>query len=370
MEEKRNQTTVESAQKAVRKGGTAGADGGGQRGSGAGEKDPGQAPSAVSLCGGAGEGRAEYGTVRAVCISEAKGTEKRPVSECRLIKDLGLEGDAHAGRWHRQVSLLSYERVEAFNRRGAGVKEGAFGENLLVEGIDFGTLPVGTELHCGEAVLELTQLGKECHSHCAIYHRMGECIMPKEGVFAEVKKGGTVRPGDRMTVVRPGADRPFCAAVIVLSDKGARGARTDESGPAAKRFLEEHGFRVIEQLLLPDEPELLKKELIRLSDKRQADVIFTSGGTGFSLRDQTPEATLAVADREAPGIAEAIRAGSMRITPRAMLSRGTSVIRGKTLIVNLPGSPKAVRESLELIIDTLPHGLRLLRGTDGECARR
>lgn len=319
--------------------------------------------------GSPGDGKAACGTVRAVCVSKEKGTQKQPVSEGRLIADFGLEGDAHGGKWHRQVSLLSYERVEAFNRQGAGAAEGAFGENLLVEGIDFKALPVGTRLCCGEAVLEITQIGKECHSHCAIYHRMGTCIMPVEGVFAEVKKGGLIRPGDEMAVIPPDPNRSFCAAVIVLSDKGARGERIDESGPAARSYLEERGYRVIEQLLLPDEPELLKKELIRLSDGRQADVIFTSGGTGFSLRDQTPEATLAVGERLAPGIAEAIRAGSMQITPRAMLSRGTAVIRKKTLIVNLPGSPRAVRESLDVIIDTLPHGLRLLRGTDGECAR-
>lgn len=309
------------------------------------------------------------GIVKAVCISEKKGVEKHPVSEGLLIENFGLEGDAHGGNWHRQISLLSYDKVEAFNHRGAAVKDGDFGENLVVEGIDFRSLPVGSLLFCGEAVLEMTQIGKECHSHCAIHKRMGECIMPREGVFARVKRGGVIRPGDEMRVELPKADRPFQAAVIVLSDKGAKGERADESGPAVKEILEKEGYEVLEVLVLPDEPEELKRQLIRLSDSRQADVIFTSGGTGFSLRDQTPEATLAVADRNAPGIAEAIRYGSMQITKRAMLSRGVSVIRKKTLIINLPGSPKAVRESLGFILDELPHGIRILRGTDGECAR-
>lgn len=309
------------------------------------------------------------GIVKAVCISEKKGVEKHPVSEGFLIENFGLEGDAHGGNWHRQISLLSYDKVEAFNHRGAAVKDGDFGENLVVEGIDFRSLPVGSLLFCGEAVLEMTQIGKECHSHCAIHKRMGECIMPREGVFARVKRGGVIRPGDEMRVELPKADRPFQAAVIVLSDKGAKGERADESGPAVKEILEKEGYEVLEVLVLPDEPEELKRQLIRLSDSRQADVIFTSGGTGFSLRDQTPEATLAVADRNAPGIAEAIRYGSMQITKRAMLSRGVSVIRKKTLIINLPGSPKAVRESLGFILDELPHGIRILRGTDGECAR-
>lgn len=165
-------------------------------------------------------------------------------------------------------------------------------------------------------------------------------------------------------------ERAFTAAVITLSDKGARGERVDESGPAAAQMLQDAGYEILETLILPDEPELLKTELIRLADEVQADLVVTSGGTGFSLRDQTPEATLAVADRNAPGIAEYIRMRSMQLTDRAMLSRGASVIRKGTLIVNLPGSPRAVRESLEFILDSLDHGLKILRGSASECARQ
>ena len=309
-------------------------------------------------------------TVRAVCISEKKGTGKHPIPEGKFIENYGLQDDAHAGTWHRQVSLLSYDKVKEFNERGANVKDGDFGENLLVNGIDFAALPVGTILQVGnEVILEMTQIGKECHSHCSIHKLVGDCIMPREGVFARVLKGGIVRPQDEISIEPPRADRPFTAAVIVLSDKGSRGERVDESGPAAEKDLEDRGYLVVEKFVLPDEPKLLEKELIRLSDSRQVDVIFTSGGTGFSLRDQTPEATLAVADRVAPGLAEAIRLGSMKITKRAMLGRGVSVIRKKTIIVNLPGSPKAVRESLDFILDDLPHGIKILRGSDGECAR-
>ena len=309
------------------------------------------------------------GRVRAICISKERGTEKQAVPEGHFLVDFGIQGDAHAGNWHRQVSLLSYDKVEAFNQRGADVSDGAFGENLVVEDIDFASLPVGTRLCAGTAQLEMTQIGKECHSHCAIYKRMGECIMPREGVFARVIQEGIIRPGDDMTAIAPQEDRPFQAAVITLSDKGARGERKDESGPAAVQLLQEAGYQVAETLLIADEPEVLKKHLIRLADSRQVDLIITSGGTGFSLREQTPEATLAVADRNAPGIAEAIRAQSMTITNRAMLSRGVSVIRGKTLIINLPGSPKAVKESLGFILESLGHGLAVLRGSATECAR-
>ena len=164
-------------------------------------------------------------------------------------------------------------------------------------------------------------------------------------------------------------EKSFKAAVITVSDKGARGERVDESGPAAKEMLEEAGYEVVETLIIPDEPEELKTELIRLADEVRADLVVTSGGTGFSMRDQTPEATLAVADRLAPGIAEDIRYQSMSVTNRAMLSRGVSVIRRQTVIVNLPGSPKAVRESLGYILDSLDHGIRILRGSASECAR-
>lgn len=310
------------------------------------------------------------GIIRAVCLSGQKGVEKRPVERGILIEDFGLEHDAHAGHWHRQISLLSADKVEEFNRSGAGVKSGDFGENLVVEGIDFRSLPVGTRLHLESgALLEMTQIGKECHNGCAIKKRMGVCIMPVEGVFAKVLRGGEVKAGDRMDIVPAPADRPFTAAVITMSDKGSRGEREDLSGPAAAGLLKDAGYEVLETMILPDEPDELKKQLIRLADQRQADLVLTSGGTGFSMRDQTPEATMSVADRNAPGIAEAIRAKSMEITDRAMLGRGVSVIRKKTLIINLPGSPKAVTESLGFILPALDHGLRILRGSAAECAR-
>lgn len=139
------------------------------------------------------------GKIIAVCTSPEKGTQKTAVAEGNFIEDYGIEGDAHAGKWHRQVSLLSYDKIEAFRQRGARVEDGAFGENLVVEGIDFSALPVGTRLACGDVVLEITQIGKECHHGCAIFQQMGDCIMPREGVFAKVIRGGKICPGDEMT---------------------------------------------------------------------------------------------------------------------------------------------------------------------------
>lgn len=138
------------------------------------------------------------GEVVAVCISEKKGTSKRNIGKCTLIENWGLEKDAHAGNWHRQVSLLSYEAVEAFRARGAKVVDGDFGENLLVKGYDFKTYPVGTRFRCGEVLLEITQIGKKCHSGCEIFQQVGDCIMPREGVFARVLQGGVIEVGDEL----------------------------------------------------------------------------------------------------------------------------------------------------------------------------
>ena len=155
------------------------------------------------------------------------------------------------------------------------------------------------------------------------------------------------------------------AAIITASDSGYRGEREDLSGPAIKEILEREGYEVISMDILPDDQVMLAGKLQEI-----AELILTTGGTGFSERDVTPEATEEVIERKVPGIPEAIRAYSMTITKRAMLSRATAGIRGKTLIVNLPGSPKAVRESLEYIIDTLAHGLEILSGEARDCARK
>ncbi len=308
------------------------------------------------------------GKILAICISERKGTEKKEIPSAVLKPDWGIVGDAHAGRWHRQVSLLSVEKIEDFRAKGAEVDFGAFGENLVVEGFDLGSIPMGTKIRAGDAILEVTQIGKECHSHCNIFHKMGDCIMPREGVFAKVIQGGEIARGTEAEILPLEKDRPFTAAVITLSDQGAAGKREDKSGPLIREILTGRGYDVIETLLLPDGQKALERQLCRLADQRQVNLIFTTGGTGFSERDVTPEATLAVCDRMANGIAEAIRHYSLGITGRAMLSRAVSGIRKKTLIVNLPGSPKAVRESLEYVLPHLGHGLGILRGTEGECA--
>ncbi len=154
--------------------------------------------------------------------------------------------------------------------------------------------------------------------------------------------------------------------IITVSDKGARGERVDESGPAIREMVQSLG-EVTSCIVVPDDLDLLKEAMINMSDKEKVDLIFTSGGTGFSSRDNTPEATLAVIHKQAPGLAEAMRAESLKKTNRAMLSRAVAGIRNSTLIINMPGSVKAVRECLAVIMPALPHGLEILTGRGGEC---
>jgi len=141
------------------------------------------------------------GRVTAVSIAKTKGTKKTNVTRGFLVEDYGLEGDAHAGKWHRQVSLLAEESIAQMRAKGLDVKAGDFAENITTQGIVLWQLPVGSRLTIGSRVtLEITQIGKECHSRCAIFHQVGDCVMPRQGVFARVIAGGEIKPGDRIAV--------------------------------------------------------------------------------------------------------------------------------------------------------------------------
>lgn len=161
----------------------------------------------------------------------------------------------------------------------------------------------------------------------------------------------------------------FRTAIVCMSDKGARGEREDLSTKVIEKIVTEKGYKIVKKILIPDEYELIKETLKNICDNNEADLILTTGGTGFAKRDVTPEATLEIVDKIIPGIPEAIRAYSMSITKRAMLSRAAAGIRKSTLIINMPGSPKAVDESLSFIIDSLSHGLEILVGSASDCAR-
>ena len=160
----------------------------------------------------------------------------------------------------------------------------------------------------------------------------------------------------------------YTAAVITVSDKGSAGEREDTAGPLVREMLESEGYEVVYASLIPDEQELIERELVKCADELDIALTVTTGGTGFSPRDVTPDATIAVCTRMTPGIPEAMRAESLKITNRAVLTRQQAGIRGKTLIVNLPGSPKAARESFSAVLNALSHGLEMLRGEGSDCA--
>jgi len=317
-------------------------------------------------------------------ISAQKGERKRPVGSARLVAGHGIEGDGHAGEWHRQVSLLANESVDTMREKGLDVGPGDFAENITTEGIDLVSLPVGTRLRLGPALVEVTQIGKECHDRCEIYRQAGDCVMPREGIFAKVLEGEAISDGDSMEVVEAldlvevleGVKSEsfyelsdFKAAIVTVSDKGFSGERADGSGNLLEKLLKEAGAGSVVRILVPDERQRIVEALSRLCHEEGADLVITTGGTGLVARDVTPEATLEVIDREAPGFAEAIRRESMKITPRAMLSRAVSGICGDSLVINFPGSPKACAESFAIIRPVLGHALELLAGRGNECAR-
>lgn len=303
------------------------------------------------------------GRIEAVSISETKGVRKTPMSQVELIPGHGIAGDAHAGPWHRQVSLLAFESIEKMQALGLKVGPGNFAENITTRNILLPMLPLGTRLTLGDAIVSVTQIGKECHTRCAIYHQAGDCVMPREGIFVEVLRGGVIAPLDGV-VVWP----RFRALVITLSDRCSRGEAIDESGPALLGELSLLGAEV-SHCLLPDDSTLLTQALIQACDNNTVDLIITTGGTGLSPRDITPETTQRCIEREVPGIAEEMRRASLTKTPHAMLSRAVAGIRGQTLIVNLPGSRKGSTECFAILRSALPHALEVLTGDTLDCGR-
>jgi molybdenum cofactor synthesis domain-containing protein len=305
------------------------------------------------------------GRILSVNIADSKGVRKDAVESIKLVVDHGVEGDAHAGPWHRQVSLLAGESIEKMLEACPGVDPGAFGENVTTEGLVLYELPIGARFYAGESLLEVTQIGKECHSRCAIFHQAGDCVMPREGIFAKVIEGGELRPGEGIVLLK---NTLIHAAVLTVSDKGSRGERADTSGDALEQALRELGAAAVERAIVPDEADQITAELRRWADETPVNLVLTTGGTGMTSRDVTPEATLTVLERQAPGFAEAMRAGSLTKTPHAMLSRAVSGIRGRTLIINMPGSPRACREQFAMIAAALPHGVEKLLDLGGDCA--
>jgi len=305
------------------------------------------------------------GTVLSVNVSNQKGASKHPVPEITL-DDAGIIGDAHAGPGNRQVRLLAAERIEEFGvAAGRTFEWGDFAENITTRGVDLRQAALLDRLEIGAALLEVTQLGKTCHADaCAIFREVGRCVMPQEGIFCRVLRGGVVRPGD----VVAHTPRPLRVRMITLSDRADRGEYEDRSGPRIEKLLRDHyeGSRrrlILERAVLPDDAARLKAGL---QDARDAgmDVVFTTGGTGIGPRDITPDVVTAMADRIIPGIMEHIRVTYGASKPNALLSRSVAAVLGRTLVFTLPGSVKAVNEYLSEILKILDHAIHMLHGLD------
>lgn len=301
--------------------------------------------------------------VVSVNISEKKGTIKVPVEHIELTPN-GVQGDAHAGKWHRQVSLLGTESFRKFEKvAGRPLKYGEFAENITTEGIIlYETHPLD-RFTIGNALLEVTQIGKKCHGDsCAIYREVGNCVMPKEGIFCRVLKPGIVKAGDEMTY----QPKVFRIKVITLSDRAASAEYEDRSGPRAVQILEEYfaglGWKAeIGRSVIPDEAALLRQEI---DGAKNADIIITTGGTGIGPRDITVDTVKPMLDKEIPGIMEMIRQKYGSEKPNALLSRGIAGVKGMSLIYTLPGSVRAVEEYLSVITPTIRHSFYMLNGLD------
>jgi molybdenum cofactor synthesis domain-containing protein len=310
------------------------------------------------------------GRIEAICTAAVKGGKKVPQPAVRFAANHGIEGDAHAGPWHRQVSVLAAEDIEEMRQRALpGLTAGDFAENLVLSGVDLGALGLGSRLRLGaEAELRVTQLGKQCHQRCVIYHQTGDCIMPRLGLFARVARAGTVTVGDSVEVIECVPRQMFQAVVLTISDRCSRGENADMAGPAVGRLLQS-GIRahIYTTEIIPDDGDRIAERLRHYSDGHSIDLVLAVGGTGFAPRDVTPEAVREVIERPTPGLDEAMRRASLEKTPTAMLSRAVSGIRNSTLIVSLPGSERGATENLQAILAALGHGLAKLRGDPSDC---
>jgi len=304
--------------------------------------------------------------VGAVCVSKERKTRKTEQNSVMLIENYGIDGDAHAGAESRQLSILSEMSLSKMEMEGISTSPGCCGENIDIAGdIELHTLIPGVKLKLGKsAVVVITEIGKD-NSDGHADNVIRNNIFPREGVFAEVRTGGEVKPDDQVEILR---DTGFTAGVLTVSDSASRGVYSDESGPALIELLLGKGFLPARYAVVPDEVPEITEKLRSWCDDGSLDVLFTAGGTGFSERDVTPEATGMVCEREVPGIPEMIRQKSAVTVESAWLSRARAGIRKRTLVINLPGSRKASVECAGFALPLLDHALKILRGDIEHCA--
>ncbi len=302
--------------------------------------------------------------ILSVNTSEKKGIVKTPVAKIEL-SEVGIKNDAHAGPWHRQISLLGKESFDKFSIEAKReILFGEFAENITTEGVIlYKTSPLDIFKN-KELELMVTQIGKKCHGDsCAIFREVGNCVMPKEGIFAKVIRGGEMKAGDVLEY----HPKIYKVKVITLSDRASRGEYEDLSGPEVAKIVQtyfEKANKLVttEVVVIPDDEEQLKQ--ICMMDKNHYDVIITTGGTGIGPRDITPDVIRPLLDKEIPGIMEIIRVRYGMEKPNASLSRSIAGVMGSTLVYTLPGSVKAVREYMDEILKTLEHLVYMQYGLD------
>ena len=346
--------------------------------------------------------------VLSVNISEKKGTIKLPVPSITLTEN-GVEGDAHSGPWNRQVSMLGIGSIRKSEMEaGRKINYGEFAENITTEGIDLWKCHPLDRFISEEVELEVTQIGKECHgTSCSIFKEVGNCVMPKEGIFARVITAGALgsrfkvqgsstedqessiqhpassiqHPASRIQHPASSIQHPasltagisldyvpkvYSARIITLSDRAFKGEYEDKSGPRIKELLNaafiNYQLSIINSIL-PDNPDQLRSALQEAIDA-DIDFIFTTGGTGIGHRDFTPDVVKPMFDKEIPGIMEMIRIKYGAEKHQALLSRGVAGVTGNTLIFTLPGSVKAVNEYMQEIMKSLMHMVYMLKGLD------
>jgi molybdopterin adenylyltransferase len=302
--------------------------------------------------------------VISVNLSEKKGTIKTPVPEI-ILDSQGVMHDAHAGSWHRQVSLLGKESFDKFaSIAGRTFAWGEFAENITTEGIVLYKCHPFDRLKIGEVELEVTQIGKKCHGEsCAIFLEVGNCVMPKEGIFCRVVKPGIVRAGDSMEYF----PKVMKVLVVTLSDRVSQGIYPDKSGPGiserVRALFRNSGWPAeVTNHCIPDEAVMLEKLIAESAG--MYDVILTTGGTGLGPRDITVETLQRLLDKEIPGIMEQVRMTYGGSNPNALLSRSVAGLIGVTPVFALPGSFRAVNEYMDVIEKVLVHLIFMVQGID------
>lgn len=302
-------------------------------------------------------------TVESINASAKKGRIKTPVAEVR-VNELGFENDAHAGPWHRQITLLAMEEIESVTGVGRYLKPGEFAENITTRGVDLGQVAILDRFTFGEVDLEVTQIGKECHTGCAIFQEIGKCIMPKQGVFTRVLHGGIIKAGMTGEYIQ----RELVIRIITLSDRAVAGIYEDLSGPkiveGVRAYYEgKRDHLKICTLLIPDDADALRNALEGAAAEG-VDLVITTGSTGVGARDIAPETTVAFCDRQIPGIMEYFRVTFGAKKRNALISRGIAGLHGKMAVINFPGSVKACEEYTREFMPVWEHMRLMIHGID------